>query len=156
MPIIRIKDLNYIVRLCYNMGVEYNGFDEFTNEMLRGRDRNPKEIKRFLKTYGRVVAKDVKKQYDSDGVGKKTGNLRKGVKVGKVYVNGGEHKCLVRTARHGHLIEYGHEIVGHKPNLKGTDKFTRAFHSMEKSKNEKQYSTAVEKWINTVLKKGWK
>lgn len=138
------------------MSVAYEGFDSFTREMLAGRDRNPKEIKRFLKTYGRVVAKDVKKQYDIDGVKKKTGNLRKGVKVGRPYVNGNEHKCLVRTARHGHLIEYGHEIVGHKPKKLGTDKFTKAFHSMEKSKNEKQYTTAVERWINTVLKKGWK
>lgn len=138
------------------MSVEYEGFDSFTREMLAGRDRNSKEIKRFLKTYGRVVAKDVKKQYDLDGVKKKTGNLRKGVKVGRPYVNGNEHKCLVRTARHGHLIEYGHEIVGHKPKKLGTDKFTRAFHSMEKSKNERQYTTAVERWINTVLKKGWK
>lgn len=138
------------------MSVEYEGFDSFTREMLAGRDRNHKEIKRFLKTYGRVVAKDVKKQYDLDGVKKKTGNLRKGVKVGRPYVNGNEHKCLVRTARHGHLIEYGHEIVGHKPKKLGTDKFTKAFHSMEKSKNERQYTTAVERWINTVLKKGWK
>lgn len=138
------------------MSVEYEGFDSFTKEMLRGRNRNPKEIKRFLKTYGRVVAKDVKKQYDIDGVKKLTGNLRKGVKVGRPYVNGNEHKCLVRSARHGHLIEYGHEIVGHKPRKIGTDKFTKAFHSMEKSKNEKQYATAVERWINTVLKKGWK
>lgn len=138
------------------MSVEYEGFDSFTKEMLRGRDRNPKEIKRFLKTYGRVVAKDVKKQYDIDGVKKLTGNLRKGVKVGRPYVNGNEHKCLVRSARHGHLIEYGHEVVGHKPRKIGTDKFTKAFHSMEKSKNEKQYATAVERWINTVLKKGWK
>lgn len=138
------------------MSVEYEGFDSFAKEMLRGRNRNPKEIKRFLKTYGRVVAKDVKKQYDIDGVKKLTGNLRKGVKVGRPYVNGNEHKCLVRSARHGHLIEYGHEIVGHKPRKIGTDKFTKAFHSMEKSKNEKQYATAVERWINTVLKKGWK
>lgn len=109
------------------MSVEYEGFDSFTKEMLRGRNRNPKEIKRFLKTYGRVVAKDVKKQYDIDGVKKLTGNLRKGVKVGRPYVNGNEHKCLVRSARHGHLIEYGHEIVGHKPRKIGTDKFTKHF-----------------------------
>lgn len=138
------------------MYVDDKELTQFNERMIKRMQDNPKEIKRFLRTYANTVKKDIKQQYQIKGVKKKTGNLLKGIKAGKVHKYDDYRIRVYSRAPHAHLIEDGHEIVGHKPLKKGTDKFTRAYHVLDGALKEGQYVKAVNKWVDTVLKKGWK
>lgn len=72
----------------------------------------PKETKKFMKEHARELAKETKAKARGR-VHKRTGNLFKGIKAGKV-VYEFDDTLNVRViygspARHGHLIEFGHK-----------------------------------------------
>lgn len=138
------------------MTMDGSELDTFNSRMLERIEDNPQEIKRFLRSYSNVVKRDVRKAYKAKGVKTKSGKLLQGIKSGKIY-NDGEWKVRVyNRAPHAHLIEDGHEIVGHKPLKKGTDKFTKAYKVIENATSQGQYNKAVEKWVDTVIAKGWR
>lgn len=74
-----------------------------------------KESRKFLKEEAKKLRKETIGMMSSK-VGKKTGNLRKGIKSGKVYSYKSKDNLSVRVyggkpAYHAHLIDRGHDIV---------------------------------------------
>ena len=62
-------------------------------------------------------------------LGKKTGNLERAViaEPSRGMRPGAWVKVMLKRAPHAHLLEFGHRIVGHKPNLKDTGKRVRDY-----------------------------
>ncbi|MCI5533835.1 MAG: HK97 gp10 family phage protein [Firmicutes bacterium] len=78
----------------------------------------PDEVKGFMRKEARDFRKFVKKRART-AVGRITGNYLRGFAAGKkVYKwSDAEYNILVfNRAPHNHLIELGHELVGHRPN----------------------------------------
>ena len=111
-------------------------------------------------------AKELKKvtvQEMNSKVGKKTGNLRKGIKAGKVYHYKGNLAVRVyggKPAHHAHLIDRGHRIVtprkwrGKIRNLGGKEKGrARAFPFFEPSaKNfESKFEKDCEEFLDNLI-----
>lgn len=89
------------------MGLEFTSLDEFEKKMLRlAQVEYPKEAKKLMRQLARDTIKLAK---PNTPVGP-TGNLKKGWKVGKLYVRGDSMSIVVKnTAPHAHLIEKGHQ-----------------------------------------------
>ena len=88
---------------------------EFADELAEIAEDYPKETKKFLKKEAVELRKKTVAEMDSQ-VGRKTGNLRKGIKAGKVYRYRENDNLSVRVyggkpAHHAHLIDRGHRIV---------------------------------------------
>lgn len=78
----------------------------------------PDEVNGFMRKEARDFRKFVKKRART-AVGRITGNYLRGFAAGKkVYKwSDAEYNILVfNRAPHNHLIELGHELVGHRPN----------------------------------------
>ena len=100
-------------------------FDElssFKQDLLRDVQKNfPEEMNDFIKQEAQELKKEVQKvansnvnkgdaHYRTDKKGrKKSTNYHKNFKIGKKYERG-DNKCIrvFNSARHAHLIEYGH------------------------------------------------
>lgn len=88
---------------------------EELNDMFRYMDEIvetlPRKANSFLKKEaGKLRKKTIARVKEK--VGKQTGNYIKGIKKGKPYKYDGENSIRVyNSARHAHLIEYGHEII---------------------------------------------
>lgn len=129
------------------------------------KNKYPKEAKNFMQRAGNSLKKDIRKQYESDGVGKKTGNLRKGLTRGRAYVYAGnEYQVRVKNkAPHAHLIEHGHELFFHHAqkhnftNAKYSGEYVQGSHSVGKaSKNfGGDFSNLTEKFVDDFLNKGF-
>ena len=88
------------------------GLTDITRNIVRTGVMFPKEIKKYMKEHARELAKETKAKARGR-VRKRTGNLLKGIKAGKIVYEFGD-TLNVRViygspARHGHLIEYGHK-----------------------------------------------
>lgn len=136
------------------MDIQFDDVTRFEERMHKQMQSLPRERKSFIKMWGRLCIKDIKKQFRSD-TKKKTGNLIKYTKLGRPYMDGDEQKVLIHFSNHAHLIEKGHNIVTPK-TLMNTGKRTRAFGSVAKAMNGSQsnYDKAFEKWVNKVIEKG--
>ena len=107
------------------MVFDTDGLDELIDVMDIVSKEYPKEIKKFMQSEGNELKKRTQKTAKSY-VGKVTGNYLKGIKRGKYYKykESGADSIRVysgRPAYHGHLVEYGHEIV--TKNGKKTGKY---------------------------------
>lgn len=110
-----------------------------------------KETKKFLRTQGKELNKENKKQANLFHIKKKTGNFIKGFKKGKVYKFQGNLTIRAyNSSQHAHLLEYGHRKVNEKGDDVG---FTEGYHFMEKAKNlyGPKYQQEVEKFIDELL-----
>jgi len=88
------------------------GLTDIARNIVRTGVMFPKETKKFMKEHARELAKETKAKARGT-VRKRTGNLLKGIKAGKI-VYEFDDTLNVRViygspARHGHLIEYGHK-----------------------------------------------
>lgn len=88
------------------------GLADITRNIVRTGMMFPKETKKFMKEHARELAKKTKTKARGR-VHKRTGNLFKGIKAGKVVYEFND-TLNVRViygspARHGHLIEFGHK-----------------------------------------------
>lgn len=78
----------------------------------------PNETKKFMKKEAREFRNHAKKKARS-AVRKITGNYLKGFSAGKTVYSWSDSEYNIRvynSASHAHLIELGHELVGHEPN----------------------------------------
>lgn len=119
----------------------------------------PRESKKFIRGEGTKLKRVVVKRAKSD-VGKDTGNYIKGIKKGKVYKYRGNDAWSIRvygSAAHTHLIEYGHRMIGHKPNKKECG-FVQGKHVFENSAKdfESTYVNDVGKFVDQVIVGGLK
>ena len=116
------------------------GLTDITRNIVRTGVMFPKEAKKFMKEHARELAKETKAKARGR-VRKRTGNLFKGIKAGKiVYEFDGTLNVRViygSPARHGHLIEYGHRT---------RTGFVRAFNIMRDTLQayENKWARAVE------------
>lgn len=99
------------------MGFEIEGIDELSDTLEMISKQYPKEVKKFMQTEGNKLKNRTVKRAKSS-VGRKTGNYLKGIKRGKYYKYKGNGADSIRVysgkpAYHGHLIEYGHDMVTH-------------------------------------------
>lgn len=75
----------------------------------------PKETQRFLKEEAKKLRKETQTEAEKS-VKRRTGNLKKGIKAGKIYRYKENDNLSVRVyagrpAGHAHLLELGHKIV---------------------------------------------
>lgn len=100
----------------------------------------PNEVKKFMKQHAKELAKETKTKARGT-VQKRTGNLLKGIKAGKIVYEFDEtwnvRVIYGSPARHGHLIEFGH---------KTRTGFVRAYNIMSDTLQayENKWSRAVE------------
>ena len=118
----------------------------------------PSECKKFLRTEGNKLKKEVKAEAKSK-VRKKTGNYQKGWKRGKPYKYAPDNAYAVRVYNatpHAHLVEYGHEIVGHEPNKVRTGKRTKAVNVIPpvEASFVDDFERDVDAFIDDLLDKG--
>lgn len=137
------------------MGFEINGLDEMTEALKMVQDNYPKEIKKFMQSEGNKLKNQTIKRAKST-VGTKTGNYLKGIKRGKYYKYKGNGADSIRVysgkpAHHGHLIEYGHDMVTHSGQKVGT---VQGYHIFKTAADdfESTYDGDCEKFADKLTK----
>ncbi|MDD2217956.1 MAG: HK97 gp10 family phage protein [Eubacteriales bacterium] len=140
-----------------------NGFNtkeltQFQNELINlAQKKMPKESKKFLRDQGKSLRKDTVALAKAR-TKKKSGNLYKSIKTGKVYVFKGNGGLSIRVyggkpAYHVHLLEYGHRQVTKDGKEVGFVKGKHFFKDAAKGFESKHYND-VQKFLDTVLDKG--
>lgn len=132
-----------------------NNFTEFERDLLQVamEFQGGKYAKQFLKKQGRKLNKIQSKQAESL-VNKKTGNLEKGFKTGKVYKYNSDNLSVraYNKSPHAHLLNNGHRIVDRNGREKG---FKTGVKFMEKADQlfEDKNFTDTQKFIDNMLNK---
>lgn len=134
-------------------GFDFGELDKFREKIIKvAQDDFPKETKKFMRKEGtslrKLTLKKAKKKFK-----KKTGNLFKAIKRGKVYIykgNGGTAVRVYSGARHTHLLEYGHRKVSHDGKELG---FVEGGHFFEEAYKEYEDTFAgnTESFIDEVV-----
>lgn len=136
-------------------GLDVSALDDLKKSMAKTAQKlYPKEAKAFLQKQGRKSRKAVLKQTKAS-TKKRTGNLIKGIKAGKVEPY--NDALQVRTSskgHHAHLIEYGHELY---VNGTKTGKFVpgRAPVGKAATSISRTYAKDVEDFVDSLLKEGF-
>lgn len=116
----------------------------------------PKETEKFMRKEAREFRNFVKKKAKTS-VGKVTGNYLKGFAAGRQVYEWNDSEYNIRVfnkAPHNHLIELGHDLIGHKPNKKKIGK-VKAYEVMNNAMNEweSEFEAAVENdMIDFIIK----
>ena len=124
-----------------SMELDISELNEYAEGMIEfGVNEMPNVAKKFMR---KEATKLRKKAADKTKavVGKKTGNLYKRIKKGKIVYAWGDAQYNIRVyngAPHAHLIEYGHRMVGHKPNKTFNGLYVRGYHPNENANIEFQ------------------
>lgn len=132
---------------------------EFSAALLElANKKMPTENKKFIRKEQSVLRKMVRAEART--LKKKTGKFKANIDrsrvfnteedtVGTVFIRGGK-----KGAPHAHLLEDGHRIVGHRPNLTDTGKRTRAFKVMEKASEsfKGKYMKDCEDFLDFLIK----
>ncbi len=139
-------------------GFDVRELDEYTLKLIKLAEKTmPKECNKFMKQEGSKLNSKAKKKARKE-VKKKTGNYMKGFKKGKKVYEYGDTKYNIRVynnAPHAHLIEYGHNIVGHKPDEKQSGYAKGKFVLENASKEfEKDFVKDTYDLVDTLLDKG--
>ena len=132
-----------------------NQFDEFERDLLRATMdyQNGKYVKPFLKKQARELNK-VQRKETKTLVNKKTGNLQKGFKAGKVYKYRNKELSVraYNKSPHAHLINDGHRIIDKNGTEHG---FKRGVKFMEKAEQlfENKNFEDTQQFIDDMLNK---
>lgn len=122
----------------YDVGFNFEGLEEITEDFRLVKELYPKEIKRFMQREGTKLRNRTRKKAQSSGVKKHTGNYLKGIKRGKYYKYQKDIDSIRvyagKPAYHAHWIEEGHET---------SKKRTKAFHVFSQAIDE--YKPTFEK-----------
>lgn len=141
-----------------------DGFDtreltKFQRELIDiAQKKMPKESKTFLRTQGKKLRKETLAAAKSSGIKKKTGNLYKGIKTGKVYTFKSNGGLSIRVyggnpGYHIHLLEYGHRQVTKDGKEVGFVKGKKFFEKAAKQFESVHYDD-VQKFLDAALEKG--
>lgn len=139
-------------------GFDITELDDFEKRLLRlANEKMPKESKKFLRNEGTKLRKLTLKKAKSK-IKKKTGNLFKGIKRGKVYTFKGNGGLSIRVyggkpAYHIHLLEYGHRKITKDGKEIG---FVQGEHFFEEAAKEfeRVHYTDMQKFLDETLDKG--
>ena len=143
------------------MSVEFDFHEltEFQEDVLKSANNNfPKEARNFMQRAGNALAKAVRAGYKAK-TGKKTGNLRRGVKRGRAYKwNRNEWQVRVyNKAPHAHLLEYGHRFRTIKRRgWKYTGQYVKGRHVVGAAANAfpGTFNKMCEDFVDEFLEKG--
>jgi tricorn protease-like protein len=132
--------------------IEGRGLDIFTEELASLQRYFPRAARQLMSKSGskaRVIVARKARQL----VPKVTGSYLKSIKRGKVFVDKatGGYKVRVYTgSRHGHLVEYGHRIVGADDTEHG---FAEGYHVFEKAGKEieDEWDEIIEKEFDRIM-----
>ena len=107
----------------------------------------PNETKKFMKKEAREFRNHVKKKART-AVKRRTGKYLKGFAAGKTVYSWSDSEYNIRvynSSPHAHLIEFGHELVGHEPNKVRIGR-VKAYEVMNNAMEEwdSQFNAAVE------------
>ncbi len=107
----------------------------------------PNETKKFMKKEAREFRNHAKKKART-AVKRRTGNYLKGFAAGKTVYSWSDSEYNIRvynSSPHAHLIEFGHELVGHEPNKVRIGR-VKAYEVMNNAMEEwdSQFNAAVE------------
>lgn len=129
---------------------DFSELTEFEKDLLNLAQKidKGKEAKKFLRKTGNELKRRTMKHAKAK-VKKKSGNLLKGIRRGKVYRYGPTGAWSVRVyagkpAYHAHLIEYGHRMVTKNGNEVGFVKGKHIFESAAKEYEAKFYDEVGE------------
>lgn len=133
--------------------IDTRDLEEFQRELDNLERLFPRQTKQLMRKSG-SKARTIVARYARRLVDKKTGNYHKSIKRGKVWTDqsSGEVKVRVYTgAPHGHLIEYGHRIVGKDGSEHG---FKEGVHVFEKARLDvdSKWHDILEKEFNKILR----
>ncbi|NBI30715.1 HK97 gp10 family phage protein [Chengkuizengella marina] len=132
--------------------IDIRDMEEFQRELDNLERHFPKQTKQLMRKSG-SKARTIIARYARSLVKKKTGNYRKSIKRGKVWIDKftGEYKVRVYTnAPHGHLIEYGHRIVDKNGREHG---FKEGYHVFGKATYEvdSDWDDIIEKEFDKIF-----
>jgi hypothetical protein len=139
-------------------GFDFSELSDFTKELVvLANDTMPKETRKFLGKQGSQLRSQVLKIAKSE-TKKNTGNYIEGIKRGKIYKYLGD-ELAVRVyggSPHSHLIEYGHNQIGHKPGKKDSGVFVPGKYVFKKGyENFKdKFVDNIEQFVDEMLDKG--
>ena len=137
------------------MKFDFKELTDFEEELLSLAQefKNGKEAKKFLRNSGNKLKRRTVKHAKSS-VKKKTGNLFKGIKRGKVYKYAPTGAFAVRVyagkpAYHAHLVDRGHRLVRNGKEIG----FVRGKHFFEKGAKEyeSEFPKDVDKFLDNML-----
>ena len=108
----------------------------------------PSETKKFMKKKARELRNQAKKKARST-VNKESGDYLKGFAAGKKVYEWSDAEYNIRVynrAPHAHLIELGHEMIGHEPDKKKLREKVDGFEIINKTMEEwdSQFNSSVE------------
>lgn len=143
-------------------GLDVSELSDFSKDLIQlATTTFPQESKKFMRTEGNKMRKEIVKTAKSKGIKKKTGNYLRGIKRGKVYKYDGDeiavrvyHKNMDKNQQpHGHLIEYGHRVTDKAGNELG---FARGYHVYRDGSNKYKptFHQNCEAFIDDMLDKG--
>lgn len=126
---------------------EFTLHGDLSSGMLTLLKTFPKETEKFMRRQAQAFRNFVKSRAKTE-VGKKTGNYLRGFAAGKAVYDWDDAEYNVRVynrSPHNHLIELGHELVGHKPNKRRIGR-VKAFEVMNRAMEiwQGQFESAVE------------
>ena len=136
-------------------GIDMSGLTEFTQDLMNlASKKMPKETRKFLQKEGNKL-RAITRKNAKQRVKKKTGNLIKGIKRGKVYKYEGEGLSVrvYNSSPHAHLIEDGHRLVSKSGKELGFVKGKRVFKDSAESFTS-EFVDDCETFINDLLEGG--
>lgn len=103
--------------MAIKSGFDCHELDDLGRSLWRtAQEKYPEEVKPFLRKEGNKLRRIMRGEYRSR-VGKKTGNLTKGIGQGRPHKYGNDFQLRVyNEAPHAFLIEHGHSNVKKKPS----------------------------------------
>lgn len=139
-------------------GFDYHELTDFQKELIQmAKEDFPRETRKFIKREAGKLTRMAKSSAERE-LNSKTGDYIKGFKSGKIYKFAGDLCCRAfNSSPHAHLIEYGHNMVGHKPNLKNVG-FVAGKYILNKATNrfDKDFEGHLDKFLDDILDKGIK
>ncbi len=132
--------------------IDYREMNIFTRELEDLQKHFPREARKIMLKSGSkaraIIARTARRL-----VRKKTGNYFKSIKRGRVWMDEGQGWFKVRVytrAPHGHLIEYGHRIVGEDGTEYG---FKEGYHVFERGHKEveSEWEEIIEKEFDKIM-----
>ncbi|HBM74714.1 MAG TPA: hypothetical protein DD429_04070 [Clostridiaceae bacterium] len=139
-------------------GFDISELTKFEQKLLNlANDKMPRESKKFLRSQGTKLRK-LTLQKAKSKVKKRSGNLFKGIKRGKVYTFKGNGGLAIRVyggkpAYHIHLLEYGHRQVTKNGKEVGFVEGKHFFEEAAKQFENTHYSD-IQKFLDETLDKG--
>lgn len=125
--------------------------DAYARDLERIAREAPKTQKKFMRQEGSKLHRKTRKE--SERVKIKTGNYKKSIKRGKVYVYDDSLSIRVYSAApHAHLIEGGHRMVTHDGREVG---FVSGMHVFEAAGKdfEPEFLTDIDDMLDEEVKK---